>query len=60
MDIVKGNKGLLSQLFYGIGIGLSFINPWLGMGMYFIVAAMWFIPDKRVESSLAGGGTGKQ
>ncbi|MGZ5220485.1 MAG: TMEM175 family protein [Chitinophagaceae bacterium] len=47
-------KGILSLLIYGIGIGLSFIRPWLGFAMYALVAAIWFIPDKRIENKLAG------
>ncbi|WP_131537730.1 TMEM175 family protein [Pedobacter nototheniae] len=47
--IGNDSKGKLSLLFYVAGIGLSFINPWLGLFMYFIVACIWFIPDKRIE-----------
>ncbi|MCZ4245907.1 TMEM175 family protein [Pedobacter punctiformis] len=47
--IGNDSKGKLSLLFYIAGIGLSFISPWLGMFMYFIVACIWFIPDKRIE-----------
>ncbi|WP_316804521.1 TMEM175 family protein [Pedobacter nototheniae] len=42
-------KGKISLLFYLAGIGLSFISPWLGIFMYFVVACIWFIPDKRIE-----------
>lgn len=47
--IGNDSKGKISLLFYIAGIGLSFITPWLGMFMYFIVACIWFIPDKRIE-----------
>jgi len=52
--IALGNdvKGILSVVFYAIGIGLSFLNPWLGFSMYIIVACMWFIPDRRIEKVL--------
>jgi len=46
-------KGILSVLFYAIGIGLSFIKPWFGFATYALVAAIWFIPDKRIENKLA-------
>lgn len=46
-------KGILSVTFYAVGIGLSFIKPWLGFAMYALVAAIWFIPDKRIENKLA-------
>jgi uncharacterized membrane protein len=45
----KDRKGMLSVIFYAVGIGLSFINPWLGFAMYIVVAAMWFVPDRRIE-----------
>ena len=46
-------KGILSVIIYAVGIGLSFIKPWLGFAMYILVAAIWFIPDKRIENILA-------
>ena len=45
-------KGISSVIIYAIGIGLSFIKPWLGFATYALVAAMWFIPDKRIENKL--------
>jgi len=50
----KDWKGKISVIIYAIGIGLSFINPWLGFGSYALVAAMWFIPDRRIEKKLKG------
>ncbi|MBC7914038.1 MAG: DUF1211 domain-containing protein [Pyrinomonadaceae bacterium] len=52
--VALGNdkKGILSVIIYAIGIGLSFIKPWLGFATYFLVAAMWFIPDRRIEKKL--------
>jgi uncharacterized membrane protein len=46
-------KGILSILSYAIGIGLCFINPWIGFAVYVIVAAVWFVPDRRIEQRLA-------
>jgi len=48
----KDRKGILSVVFYVIGIGLSFINSWLGFSMYLLVAAVWFIPDRRIEKKV--------
>jgi uncharacterized membrane protein len=42
-------KGKVSVVIYVVGIGLCFIHPLIGLGMYFLVAGMWFIPDKRFE-----------
>jgi uncharacterized membrane protein len=45
----KDWKGKLSIVFYAAGIGLTFIQPWLGVVPYIAVALMWLIPDRRVE-----------
>jgi uncharacterized membrane protein len=42
-------KGKASSAIYICAIGGSFINPWIGIACYVIVAIMWFIPDTRVE-----------
>jgi uncharacterized membrane protein len=46
-------KGKLSPILYLTGIALSFVAPLLGLGLYFVIAAMWLIPDRRVERQLA-------
>jgi len=45
----RDRKGKLSLVFYLIGIGLAFVNQWLADAMYVLVAAIWFIPDRRIE-----------
>ncbi len=47
-------KGKASPLLYCLGIGLSFVDQWLGIAMYVVVALMWLIPDRRVERTLLG------
>lgn len=42
-------KGKISIVFYIAGIALSFVNQWLGAALYVLVAAIWFIPDRRFE-----------
>jgi uncharacterized membrane protein len=42
-------KGKVSVIMYIIGIGLCFLKPLLGLLVYFVVAFIWFIPDKRFE-----------
>ena len=43
------SKGKISVVIYAVGIGLCFIHPLIGFATYVIVAAIWFIPDKRFE-----------
>lgn len=51
---VLGNdwKGKLSLLMYAAGIAGCFLSPWLGVGLYAVVAGIWFLPDKRIEEKL--------
>src|SRR3954451_11628880 len=42
-------KGRLSPVLYGCGTAASFWRPWLGGGIYVLVALMWLIPDRRIE-----------
>ncbi len=48
----KDRKGIISVVLYLAGIGLAFINAWVGFSMYVLVAAIWFIPDRRIEKNL--------
>lgn len=45
-------KENISTILYIIGIILSFFYPKISLLLYFIVAAIWLIPDKRVERTL--------
>jgi uncharacterized membrane protein len=53
-DVVGNDlKGKLSPLIYLTGIVLAFVEPWLGLVPFFVVALIWLIPDRRVERYLA-------
>jgi uncharacterized membrane protein len=45
-------KGKLSPVLYAAGIGLAFVRPWFSCILYFGVALMWFIPDRRIERAV--------
>ncbi|WP_417429428.1 TMEM175 family protein [Halpernia sp.] len=45
-------KGTISSILYLIGIILSFFYPKISLFLYFIVAMIWLIPDKRVEKNI--------
>ena len=45
-------KGKVTTLLYCLGIGLSFVDGWLGVAVYFAVAMVWLVPDRRVERHL--------
>ena len=42
-------KGWISPLIYAIAVPISFIAPLLSFGLYWFVAAMWIVPDPRIE-----------
>jgi uncharacterized membrane protein len=46
-------KGKLSPFVYASGIALAFYAPWLSYALYALVAAVWLVPDRRVENALA-------
>ena len=48
----KDKKGKISVVIYGIGIGLCFVHPLLGVSLYFLVSVIWFVPDKRFERKI--------
>jgi uncharacterized membrane protein len=45
-------KGKLSPVLYLLGIGCSFVAPWLAGAIYVAVALMWLVPDRRIERTL--------
>ncbi|WP_374165925.1 TMEM175 family protein [Arcticibacter sp. MXS-1] len=45
-------KGWFSIVVYGIAVAASFINSSAGLILYFLVAALWLIPDRRIERSV--------
>ena len=47
-------KGKVSVLGYVAGIGLSFVQPWLACTLYVLVALLWLVPDRRIESRIEG------
>jgi uncharacterized membrane protein len=46
-------KGKLSPLLYAAAIALAFVYPWLSIAIYVVVALMWLVPDRRIESTIA-------
>ena len=45
-------KGKISPLFYIAGIVLAFFVPWASIALYALVAVMWLVPDRRIESAI--------
>jgi len=45
-------KGKISIVLYALGIAGAFWSPWIGGTFYVLVAAMWLIPDRRIEREI--------
>jgi uncharacterized membrane protein len=43
-------KGKLSVGLYVLAIALAFVNQWFSDALYVLVALMWLVPDRRIES----------
>jgi uncharacterized membrane protein len=47
-------KGQASLLLYAAAIPLAFVNQWISVALYVLVALIWLVPDRRIERVLAG------
>lgn len=45
-------KGKISPFIYIAAIVLAFVNQWLAAALYVLVALMWLVPDRRIESKI--------
>jgi uncharacterized membrane protein len=45
-------KGKLSPLLYLTGVAAAFFSPRVAQGLYVLVALMWLVPDRRIETAL--------
>ena len=46
-------KGKLSPLIYLVGIASTFWWPWVAQALYVAVAAVWLVPDRRIEKGIS-------
>jgi uncharacterized membrane protein len=45
-------KGKLSLVFYAVALPLTFFNSSIAFAIYILVAAMWLVPDRRIERNV--------
>lgn len=55
LAVALGNdwKGWLSVVIYVAAIALAFVDPRIALGLYVVVAIIWFIPDRRIEKHVS-------
>jgi uncharacterized membrane protein len=44
-------KGMVSTALYLVGIALAFWQPMAGVALYTLVALIWLVPDRRIETA---------
>ena len=42
----------VSLILYAGAVGMAFVNTWVACALYALVAAIWFIPDRRIEREI--------
>ena len=47
-------KGKISPVLYAVAIPLAFVSRWVALGIYVLVALIWLVPDRRIESRIQG------
>jgi uncharacterized membrane protein len=52
-SIGADTKGVVSLALYLAAAALAFARPWAAIACYVIVPIMWFLPDRRIERTLA-------
>jgi uncharacterized membrane protein len=52
LAVGRDRKGRLSIVVYVVAIALSPLVPWFSLALYFAVAAVWLVPDRRIERVL--------
>ncbi len=52
-------KGKASPILYAIAIPAAFVEPWASYAIYAAVAALWLLPEPRIERALEEGDAGQ-
>jgi uncharacterized membrane protein len=52
-------KGKLSLLMYSAAIPMAFVQQWVSDVLYVVVALIWLVPDRRIESTFADPHAGR-
>ena len=47
-------KGRISPVLYAAGIVLAYPLRWVSLALYVVVALMWLVPDRRIETTQTG------
>ncbi|HWA66675.1 MAG TPA: TMEM175 family protein [Mycobacteriales bacterium] len=48
----RDGKGKISPVLYVLAIPLAYLSRWVSVALYVVVAAIWLIPDRRIENQV--------
>lgn len=51
----KDRKGSASVIVYAIAISVAVLQEWLAQLLYLVVALLWLVPDRHIETHLQAG-----
>ena len=51
--IGSDRKGNISLALYAAAIPLTFINDWIAVALFALVALVWLVPDRRIEGRVS-------
>jgi len=54
-DIMRGHtrKGIISIICYTSAIPLAYVNSYISVGIFFIIAIYWLVPDKNILKTIS-------
>jgi uncharacterized membrane protein len=52
-------KGKFSVACYAAAIGLSLVSRWIACAIYILIALVWLVPDRRIETAMANRDKGE-
>jgi uncharacterized membrane protein len=50
----RDKKGIISMVVYALALPAAYLQAGLAYLLYVLVAAMWIVPDRRIERAVAG------
>ncbi len=51
--IGRDRKGIVSLVLYLVAVPVALVAPLAALALFWVVAGIWFIPDRRIERALA-------
>jgi uncharacterized membrane protein len=51
--VARDVKGKISPFLYAAAVPLAYVSPWISEALFWLVALIWLIPDRRIERAIA-------